>query len=159
MYGLKKAPRSWYSRFHRYLQQQGFRKGNAYNNLYIKVDRDNILIIEVYVDDIIFGINDDMMSQKISKDMENAFEIYLLGELTFFLGLQICQRDKGIFISQTNYITEMINKFEMEEYKPVSTRIQTNCKLREEDESKDEDQILYISMINILLYVMCQDRM
>jgi hypothetical protein len=53
----------------RYLQQQGFRKGNADNNLYIKVDQDNILIIEVYVDDIIFGSDDDRMSHKFSKDM------------------------------------------------------------------------------------------
>jgi hypothetical protein len=60
--GLKQTPKAWYSRLERYLQQQGFRKGNADNNLYIKVNQDNILLIEVYVDDIIFGSDDDMMS-------------------------------------------------------------------------------------------------
>jgi hypothetical protein len=153
LYGLKQAPRAWYSRLDRYLQQQGFRKGNADNNLYIKVDRDNILIIEVYVDDIIFGSDDDRMSQKFSKDMQNEFEMYLLGELNFFLGLQICQRDKGIFISQTKYIREMLKKFGMEDCKPVSTPMQTSCKLRKDDESKDADQRLYRSMIGSLLYV------
>jgi hypothetical protein len=77
----------------------------------------------------------------------------LLGELNLFLGLQICQCDKGIFISQTKYIREMLKKFGMEDCKPVSTPMQTNCKLRKEDESKDEDQRIYRSMIGSLLYV------
>jgi hypothetical protein len=62
LYGLKKSPRAWYSRLDKYLQQQGFKKGNADSNLYIKVDQYNILIIEVYVDDIIFGSDDDRLS-------------------------------------------------------------------------------------------------
>jgi hypothetical protein len=71
------------------------------------------LIIEVYVDDIIFGSDDDRISHKFSKDMHNEFKMSLLGELYLFLGLYICQQDKGIFISQTNYIKYMINKFGM----------------------------------------------
>jgi hypothetical protein len=117
------------------------------------VDRDNILIIEVYVDDIIFGSDDDRMSQKFSKDMQNEFKMSLLGELNLFLGLQICQCDKGIFISQTKYIREMLKKFGMEDCKPVSTPMQTSCKLRKDDDSKDADQRLYRSMIGSLLYV------
>jgi hypothetical protein len=93
LYGLKQAPREWYSRLDRYLQQQGFRKGKEDNNLYIKVNQNNLLIIEFYVDDIIFGSNDDRMSNKFSKDMHNEFEISLLGELSFLLGLSICQLD------------------------------------------------------------------
>jgi hypothetical protein len=117
------------------------------------VDRDNILIIEVYVDDIIFRSDDQRMSQKFARDMKNESERYFLGELNFFLGLQICQRDKGIFISQTKYIIEMLKKFGMEDCKPVSTLMQTNCKLRKEYEYKDVDQTLYRSMIGILLYM------
>jgi hypothetical protein len=153
LYGLKQAPRAWYSRLDRYLQEQGFRKGNADSNLYVKVDRNNILIIEVYVDDIIFGSDDDRMSKKFSQDMQNEFEMSLLGELTFFLGLQISQQDEGIFISQTKYIKEMLKKFGMEDCKPVSTPMVTGCKLRKDDESKEADQRLYRSMIANLLYV------
>jgi hypothetical protein len=90
LHGIKQDPKALYSRLGRYLQQQGFRTGNADKNIYIKVDRDNILIIEVYVDDIIFRSDDDMMSQKFSRDMENKIEIYFLGELNLFLGLQTC---------------------------------------------------------------------
>jgi hypothetical protein len=89
LYGLKQAPRAWYSRLDKYLQQAGLRKGSADNNLYIKVIQGNILLIEVYVDDIIFGSDDDMLSQKFAKDMQSEFEMSLLGELSFFLGLQI----------------------------------------------------------------------
>jgi hypothetical protein len=104
LYGIKQAPIELYSRLDRYQQQQGFRKGNEDNNIYIKVGRDNILIIEVYVDGIIFGSNDDRMSQKFSKDTHNEFKMYFLDDLTLFLRLQICQHDKVIFISQTKYI-------------------------------------------------------
>jgi hypothetical protein len=119
LYGLKQSPRAWYSILDKYFQQQGFRKGNDDNNLYVKVYRKNILIIEVYGDEIIFGSDDDRMSKKLSEDMLNEFEISLLGELTFFFGLHISQRDKGILIYQTKYIKEMLNKFRMEDCKPV----------------------------------------
>jgi len=88
----------------KYLQQQVFKKGNPYSNLYIKVDQDNILIIEVYVDDIIFGSDDDMLSQKFSKDILSEFKMSLLDEFQFFLGLHTSQLDEDIFISQTKYI-------------------------------------------------------
>jgi hypothetical protein len=147
LYGLKQAPRAWYSRLDKYLQQEGFRKGSADNNLYIKVSQGNILLIEVYVDDIIFGSDDDRLSQKFAKDMQNEFEMSLLGELSFFLGLQIRQRNQGIFISQTKYIREMLKRFGMEDCKPVITPMQTNCKLSKDDDSKSTDQRQYRSMI------------
>ena len=66
MYGLKQAPRTWYARLDKYLQQQGFKKGNVDNTLYIKIEKDNMIIIEVYVDDIIFGSDDEQLSQEFS---------------------------------------------------------------------------------------------
>jgi hypothetical protein len=85
--------------------------------------------------------------------MHNEFEMSLLGELSFFLGLQIRQSNRGIFISQTKYIREMIKRFEMEDYKPVITPMQTSCKLSKDDDSKSTDQRQYWSMIGNLLYV------
>jgi hypothetical protein len=69
LYGLKQARRAWYSILDKYLQQAGFRKRSADNNFYIKVTQNSILLIEVYVDDIIFGSNDDRLSQQFSKDI------------------------------------------------------------------------------------------
>jgi hypothetical protein len=137
----------------KYLLQQIFKKGNADNNIYIKGDQYNILIIEVYVDDIIFGSDDDRLSHKFSMDMESEFKMSLLGELTFFLRLKISQLDEGIFISQTKYIKEMLKKFGMEDCKPVSAPMVTSYKLRNYDESKEEDKRVYVSMNGSLLYV------
>jgi hypothetical protein len=153
LYGIKKAPRAWYSRLDKYLQQAGLKNESAYNNFYVKVTQDSILLIEVYVDDIIFGSIDDKLSQKFTKDMHNEFEISLLGEISFFLGLQIRQSNRGIFISQTKYIREMLKRFGMEYCKPVTTPMETSCKLRKNDDSKSTYQRQYRSMIGSLLYV------
>jgi hypothetical protein len=85
--GLNQAPRAWYSRLEKYLQQQGFKRGTTDNNLYIKIDNAEMLIIVVYMDDIIFGSNDDKMSQKFGEEMQEEVEMSMLGELSFFLGL------------------------------------------------------------------------
>jgi hypothetical protein len=77
----------------------------------------------------------------------------MLGKLSFFLGLQITQNNKGIFISHTKYIKDMTNKFGMEDCKPVSTPMVTSCKLSKNDESKEENQTMYRSMIWSILYV------
>ena len=69
----KLLDRAWYSRLDKYLQQQGFKKGNVDRNLDIKVDQDNIIILEVYVDDIIFRSDDDKLSQQFAKDMQSEF--------------------------------------------------------------------------------------
>ena len=87
LYGLKQAPRAWYARLDEYLHQQGFKKGSVGNNLYVKVDRDNLTIIEVYVDDIIFGGSDDRLSKIFATKMQSEFEISMLGKLTYLLGL------------------------------------------------------------------------
>ena len=79
--------------------------------------------------------------------------------MTFFLGLQRSQIAEGSFIAQTKYIKEMLKKFHMEYYKPMSNPMITDCKLNKEDESKEVDQRLYISLIRSLLYVQPQDQM
>ena len=78
--------------------------GNVDNNLFIKFEHGNMIIIEVYVDDIVSGSDDDRLSQKFVKEIQNEFQMYMLGEVTFFLGLHISQLDDDIFISQTKYI-------------------------------------------------------
>jgi len=97
------------------------------------------------------------LSQKLSKrfveEMHKEFEMSMLGELSFFLGLQISQPNKGIFISKTKYINEMLKKFKTEDCKPMSTPMIIGSRLRKYDESMEADQMLYKSMISIFLYV------
>ena len=115
LYGLKQAPRAWYYRLDKYLHQQGFSKGSANRNLYTKIENDKLLIVVVYVDDIIFGSNEYSMSQKFSSVMQQEFEMSLLGELTFFLGLQVQQSIDGIFLSQEKYLKQILKKYGMED--------------------------------------------
>lgn len=105
------------------------------------------------MDDIILGSNDDRLSKDFATKMQSEFELSLLGELTYFLGLRISQEEKGIFICQAKYIKEMLKKFKMEDCKPTLTSMVTGWKLSIDDSSKDVDQRLYISMIGSLLYV------
>ena len=83
-----------------------------------------MIIVVVYVDEIIFGINLQILSVNFSYEMKKEFEMSMLCELTFFLGLQFYQTNKGIFISQTKYIKDMLKRFYMEDSKPVCTPMQ-----------------------------------
>ena len=86
----------------------------APNDIYVLDEATKACLI-VKEDDIIFGSNDDRLSKKFSTKMQSEFEMYLLGDLKYFLGLKISQQEKGIFICQANYIKEMLKKFKMED--------------------------------------------
>ena len=107
----------------------------------------------VYVDGIIFRSNLQILSVNFAYEMKKEFKMLMLAELTFFLGLQVYQTDKGIFISQAKYIKDVLKRFKMEDSKPVSTPMITGCKLSKDDKSLEVDHTMYRSMIGNLLYV------
>ena len=83
--------------------------------MYIKIEGDKLLVVLVYVDDIIFGCTNDSLVQWFANSMQSEFEMSMIGELPYFLGLQITQSSEGLFISQKNYLKEMLKKFQMED--------------------------------------------
>jgi len=117
------------------------------------MDIDKLLIIFVYVDDIIFGSNEESMSQNFASVMQQEFEMSLLGELTYFLGLQVHQNKNDIFLSQTKYLKQILKKYGMEDSKPVCTPMVTGCSLSSNDESTAIHQPNYRSMIGSFLYL------
>ena len=143
----------WYYRLDKYLYQQGFIKGSTDSNLYIKVDNTKLLILVVYVDDIIFGTNVEDMSQNFALVMQKEFEMSMLGELTYFLGLQVQQNKDGIFLSQTKHLKQILKKYGMEDSKLVCTPMVTRCSLMSNDESTTIHQPTNRSMIGSLLYL------
>lgn len=152
LYGLKQAPRAWYTRLDKYLLKLGYTRGNVDSNLYYKITSNDILIIEVFVDDVVFG-GEDKLCMEFSDNMKNEFEISMNGEIKFFLRLQINQIDKGIFISQTKYLKELLKKFGLEDSKPVSTLMVTLEKLSIKDTSALVNITRYKSMFGSLLYL------
>ena len=86
LYELKQAPRAWYVRLDKYLEKLGFAKGMTDSNLCLKEIENGLLIIVIFVDDIIFWGNDEE-SDKLSEEMKNEFEMCMIGEMKFFLGL------------------------------------------------------------------------
>jgi len=112
-----------------------------------------LLIIVVCVDDIIFGSNEESMSQNFSSIMQQEFEMSLVDELTYFFGLQVQQNKDGIFLSQTKYLKQILRKYNIEDSNPVYTLMVTGCSLSSNDELAAVHQPTYRSMIGSLLYL------
>lgn len=153
LYGLKQAPRAWYARLDKYLQDKGFKKDSADSNLYTKTEGGDLLVVLVYVDDIIFGCTNNSSVQWFANSMKSEFEMSMIGELSYFLGLQISQKPEGLFLSQEKYLKEILKRFQMEDATRVSTPMVNGCKLSKNDTSPEVDQRLYRSMIGSLLYI------
>ncbi len=103
LYGLKQAPRAWYDRLSKFLLNNNFSRGNVDKTLFLKRKDENLLVVQIYVDDIIFGATNDTLCKEFADLMHGKFEMSLMGELSFFLGLQIKQTKEGIFIHQTHF--------------------------------------------------------
>eukprot|EP00253_Pinus_taeda_P005159 PITA_05159 len=98
--GLKQTPRGWYARLDHYIQQQGFKKGFAGSNLYMKVDKDKLLITLIYVDDLIFGSNNDEMSHIFAQNISKEFEMSMIGQLSYCLEVHVTQTKAGCKLSK-----------------------------------------------------------
>ncbi|GKA57452.1 uncharacterized mitochondrial protein-like protein [Tanacetum coccineum] len=134
LYGLHQAPRAWYETLSTYLLDNGFQRGKIDKTLFIRRDKGDILLVQVYVDDIIFGSTKKSLCTEFEKMMHKKFQMSSMGELTFFLGLQVKQKEDGIFISQDKYVTEILKKFGFTDVKTTSTPMETQKLLL-----KDED--------------------
>nr|GEV93895.1 putative ribonuclease H-like domain-containing protein [Tanacetum cinerariifolium] len=127
LYGLHQAPRAW---------QKG-----------------NILLVQIYVDDIIFGSTNKDLCKAFEKLMKDKFQMSSMGELTFFLGLQVKQKKDGIFISQDKYVAKILKKFRLTDRKSASTPIDTEKPLLKDPNAEDVDVHTYRSMIGSLMYL------
>ncbi|GKB32201.1 retrovirus-related pol polyprotein from transposon TNT 1-94 [Tanacetum coccineum] len=125
LYGLKQAPRAWYDKLSSFLIEHGFTKGIIDPTLFTRRHGEDILLVQVYVDDIIFGSTNLDFSKCFANLMKNNFEMSMMGELKFFLGLQVHQSPHGIFISQSQYVIELLKKHGLDERVSISTHMAT----------------------------------
>ena len=131
----------------------GFTRGKADQTLFIKKEDGELIVAQVYVDDIIFGSTKGEFSHGFSKLMQAEFEMSMIEELTHILGLQIRQQDSGIFLSQSKYAKNLVKKFGLESTSSVRTPMSPNVKLTTDLLGKSVDSSLYRSMIGSLLYL------
>ncbi|GJZ06941.1 putative ribonuclease H-like domain-containing protein [Tanacetum coccineum] len=153
LYGLHQAPRAWYETLSTYLLDNGFQRGKIDKTLFIRRDKGDILLVQVYVDDIIFGSTKKSLCTEFEKMMHKKFQMSSMGELTFFLGLQVKQKEDGIFISQDKYVTEILKKFGFTDVKTASTPMETQKPLLKDEDGEEVDVHLYRSMIGSLMYL------
>ncbi|GJW48581.1 putative ribonuclease H-like domain-containing protein [Tanacetum coccineum] len=153
LYGLHQAPRAWYETLSTYLLDNGFQRGKIDKTLFIKRHKGDILLVQVYVDDIIFGSTKKELCIAFEKLMHEKFQMSSMGELTFFLGLQVKQKKDGIFISQDKYVDEILKKFGFTEVKTASTPMETQKPLLKDEDGEEVDVHMYRSMIGSLMYL------
>ncbi|GKB04702.1 retrovirus-related pol polyprotein from transposon TNT 1-94 [Tanacetum coccineum] len=154
LYGLKQAPKAWYDRLKAFLIKHEYKMGMVDNTLFTKKKSSNLIIVQIYVDDIIFGSTCQDMCDEFAKIMHDEFEMSMMGELNFFLGLQIKQMEDGIFFNQSKYIKEMLKKFGLEDSKLMKTPMSSDTKLTKDEECESVDSTKYRGMIGSLLYLM-----
>ncbi|GJS45091.1 retrovirus-related pol polyprotein from transposon TNT 1-94 [Tanacetum coccineum] len=140
LYGLKKALRARYDELSNFLMSKGFTKGTIDPTLFTIRYGEDILIVHIYVDDIIFGSTNLKFSKRFEKLMHSRFEMSLIGELKFFLRLQIHQSLKGIFINKAKYTLEILKKHRMDKCDSIGTLMATKPKLDADLSGKPVDQ-------------------
>nr|GEY81672.1 integrase, catalytic region, zinc finger, CCHC-type, peptidase aspartic, catalytic [Tanacetum cinerariifolium] len=153
LYGLHQAPRACYETLAKYLLDTRFHRGTIDQTLFIKRKKGDILLVQVYVEDIIFGSTKKELCTEFERLMKNKFQISSMGELTIFLRLQVKQKENGIFISQDKYVAEVLRKFDFSNVKSTSTLVDLEKTLVKDADGDDVDVYLYTSMIGSLMYL------
>jgi hypothetical protein len=153
LYGLKQVPRAWYARLKSFLLEHGYVMGSV-NKTHFTLNRGtNFLLVQIYVDDIIFGGSSHTLVSRFQEMMESEFQMSMMGELSFFLGIQVKQTKQGTFMHQAKYTKDLMKKFNMAELKPVSTPMSLAASLGPDEDGEVVDQREYRSMISSLPYL------
>nr|GEZ14650.1 hypothetical protein [Tanacetum cinerariifolium] len=149
----EQAPRAWYDELSKFLTSQGFTKGTIDPTLFTIRYEEDILLMQIYVDDIIFGFTNPKYTKRVEKLMHSRFEMSFMGEMKFFLGLQIHQSLRGIFINQAKYTLEILHKHGMDKGQSIGTPMAMKPKLDVDLSGNLVDQTDYHSKIRSLMYL------
>jgi hypothetical protein len=155
LYGLRQAPRAWYSKIESYFCVEKFDKCSYEPTLFVKNGlKGKILIVSLYVDDLIYTGNDTKMVEEFKESMKMRFAMTDLGKMRYFLGVEVSQNKKGIFIYQHKYASEILSRFGMEECNKVCSPIVPGYKLVKDENGKASDSTAYKQMVGCLMYLL-----
>ena len=153
LYVLKQAPRAWYDTLSQFLLENHFTRGTVDKTLFHRNFNGSMLLVKIYVDDIIFGSTDEKLCKRFAKLMQSKYEMSMMGEPNYFLGLQVKQVESGIFISQTKYIFDLLKKFDLMDCSPAKIPMPTATKLELNTKEKKVDISRYRDMVGSFLYL------
>ncbi|KAG7543347.1 Reverse transcriptase RNA-dependent DNA polymerase [Arabidopsis thaliana x Arabidopsis arenosa] len=156
IYGLKQSPRAWYHKLSTTLLERGFKKSEADNTLFTLPSKEGIVVILVYVDDIIISGNDKVGIQETKTFLKSVFDIKDLGELKYFLGIEVCRSKEGLFLSQRKYTLDLLSQVGKLGAKPAKTPLEDDYKANrkgELDNKPFEDVTQYRRLVGKLIYL------
>nr|GEU77982.1 hypothetical protein [Tanacetum cinerariifolium] len=153
LYGLKQALCTWYGLLLQFLLSKKFSKGTMDPTLFIKRQDKDIILVQIYVDDIIFASTTHELCDQFLKIMCSKFKISMMGRISFYLGLQISQSLRGIFLNQSKYALKSLKKYGMDSSDPVDTPMVEKSKLDEDLQRKAVDPTHYHRMVGTLMYL------
>ncbi|XP_070662215.1 uncharacterized mitochondrial protein AtMg00810-like [Malus domestica] len=153
LYGLKQAPRAWNERFTSFLPTLGFQSTYADSSLFVKIVGSDIVVLLLYVDDIILTGNSHSVIQQVINFLTSEFDIKDLGELHYFLGIQVIKTATGLFLSQSKYILDLLQKVEMVDCKPCDTPCLPYNRLVKDDGTPYNNPTAYRSIVGALQYL------
>ncbi|GJV09802.1 retrovirus-related pol polyprotein from transposon TNT 1-94 [Tanacetum coccineum] len=153
LYGLKQAPRAWYDMMSSFLISQQFSKGAVDPTLFTRKAGNDLLLVKIYVDDIIFASTNIAICNEFANQMTTKFKMSMMGQMSFFLGLQISQSPRGIFINQSKYASEIVKNYSMLTSDSVDTPMVEKSNLDEDLHGTPIYATLYRGIIRSLMYL------
>jgi hypothetical protein len=153
LYGLKQAPRAWFEKFRSTILSFSFIQSQYDPSLFFHISVSGIVLLLVYVDDIIITGTDCGLITKLQQQLHATFHMKDLGQLTYFLGLEVHHRPNGIFVNQHKYIQDLITLAGLEDTSSVDTPMEVNVKYRKDEGDLLDDPTLYRSLVGSLIYL------
>ena len=153
IYGLKQSPRAWYAKLSYALVEFGFTKSSADSSMFVKLTKNSTTIVLVYVDDLIITGNNESEIGAIKQHLKNKFDIKDLGQLTYFLGIELANSTKGLFLSQRKYTLDLLKETGKLGAKPINTPMESNKKLNLEEGEPLENVGQYQRLVGKLIYL------
>ena len=129
LYGLKQSPKAWFGRFTKSMRSFGYHQSNSDHTLFLKKQHGKITALIMYVDDMVVTGNDPDERKALQSYLSSEFEMKDLGHLKYFLGIEVSQSDKGIFLSQRKYALDLLQEISMSACQPADTPVEEGLKL------------------------------
>ena len=153
LYGLKQSPRAWFGRFTSFMKSIGYKQSNSDHTLFLKHNKEQIITLIVYVDDMIVTRKDFEERKTLQEHLAHEFEMKDLGELKYFLGIKVSRSKKSIFQSQRKYALDLLNETSMTTCSPTNTPMEENLKLCVHSNQVPANKEHYQRLIGRLMYL------